>query len=72
MRLHCLFFGHEDLVAKRQDRLFLRCASCGRETPGWHVGQASPCVNTPEHQPASATIIAAAARWSPHAVRPVR
>jgi hypothetical protein len=72
MRLQCLFFGHEDRVAKRKDRLFLRCACCGRETPGWHVGQASRSVDASEHQPASATIAAAATRWPAPAVRPVR
>src|SRR4051812_2185085 len=34
----CLVLGHHDEVGRERHRLFLRCARCGRETPGWAIG----------------------------------
>lgn len=34
----CLLIGHYDMVAHARGRLRLRCADCGRETPGWRLG----------------------------------
>ena len=34
----CLVLGHRDEVSRERHRLFLRCARCGRETPGWAIG----------------------------------
>src|SRR3954467_11759476 len=34
----CLLLGHHDEVGRERHRLFLRCARCGRETPGWVIG----------------------------------
>src|SRR4051812_49519383 len=34
----CLVLGHRDEVGRERHRLFLRCARCGRETPGWAIG----------------------------------
>ena len=31
----CGLHGHERLVQFERDRMFLRCVSCGHETPGW-------------------------------------
>jgi hypothetical protein len=31
----CGLHGHDTLVQFEQDRMFLRCVSCGHETPGW-------------------------------------
>lgn len=36
MRL-CALRGHDDLTVYAEGRLYLRCQSCGRETPGWNV-----------------------------------
>jgi hypothetical protein len=33
--LHCLLGYHDDLLHMERGRLFLRCATCQRETPGW-------------------------------------
>ena len=35
--VRCLLWGHEDLVRRTADRMFLECAECGRETSGWEV-----------------------------------
>ena len=37
----CGLWGHEYLFETEPGRVFLRCADCGRETPGWHVGTAA-------------------------------
>jgi len=31
----CGLHGHDTFVQFEQDRMFLRCVSCGHETPGW-------------------------------------
>ena len=33
----CGLHGHDSLVQFAQDRLYLRCVSCGYETPGWDL-----------------------------------
>ena len=33
----CALHGHESLLQLERDRVWLRCAACGRETPGWNV-----------------------------------
>ena len=33
----CWFGQHENMLAREDGRLFLRCSECGRETPGWQV-----------------------------------
>jgi hypothetical protein len=46
-RLHQIFcglHGHDSLLQFEQDRMFLRCASCGHETPGWALNEAPPTV----------------------------
>ena len=35
----CGLHGHDSLLQFQQDRMFLRCASCGHETPGWEVSE---------------------------------
>lgn len=35
----CGLRGHQMLMRYRPDRLSLRCAWCGRESPGWEVGR---------------------------------
>ena len=46
-RLHQLFcglHGHDALLQFEQDRMFLKCASCGHETPGWALNEVPPTV----------------------------
>jgi hypothetical protein len=35
----CLVEGHNYLLETAANRIFLRCANCGHETPGWHLGR---------------------------------
>jgi hypothetical protein len=40
----CGIHGHDSLLHFEQDRMFLRCTSCGHETPGWEIGKDQPDV----------------------------
>ena len=33
--LRCLFLGHDDMMVRAPERLYLRCDHCGRESAGW-------------------------------------
>jgi len=53
-RLHqmmCGLQGHDTLLQFEQDRMFLRCQSCGHETPGWDLNEAPPSITTPVAEP---------------------
>lgn len=41
-QLFCGLHGHDNLLQFEQDRMFLQCVSCGRETPGWSLNEAPP------------------------------
>ena len=43
-QLVCGFHGHDALLQFEQDRMYLRCASCGHESPGWTLDEAPPTV----------------------------
>ena len=48
-RLHqmmCGLHGHDTMLQFEQDRMFLRCQSCGHETPGWDLNEAPPSITT--------------------------
>jgi hypothetical protein len=34
----CGLHGHDSLLHFEHDRMYLRCTSCGHETPGWAIG----------------------------------
>ena len=34
----CAIGGHDYLMHLSNDGICLRCADCGHETPGWHIG----------------------------------
>jgi hypothetical protein len=38
----CGLHGHDRLLQFGEDRMFLRCVSCGHETPGWDLDEAPP------------------------------
>jgi hypothetical protein len=38
----CGLHGHDTYVQFEQDRMFLRCVSCGHETPGWAIKEPTP------------------------------
>src|SRR5689334_15939117 len=43
-QLLCGLHGHDMLLQFGQDRLFLKCVSCGHESPGWELTEAPPRV----------------------------
>jgi hypothetical protein len=38
----CGLHGHDSLLQFERDRMFLRCVSCGHETPGWELHEPVP------------------------------
>lgn len=36
----CALHGHDAILQYERNRIFLRCTSCGHETPGWEVSSA--------------------------------
>jgi len=40
----CSLHGHDPLLHFDQNRMYLRCASCGHETPGWELDERRPRV----------------------------
>ena len=38
-QLVCGLHGHDSLLQFERDRMFLRCVSCGHETPGWEISE---------------------------------
>ena len=43
----CGLHGHDTLLQFEHDRMFLRCVSCGHETPGWELKDEPPAVAVP-------------------------
>ena len=39
--LRCLLMGHDDLIRRDVDRMYLECFDCGRATRGWTLGDGS-------------------------------
>lgn len=35
----CGLHGHDSLLQYERNRIFLRCASCGHQTPGWDLSR---------------------------------
>lgn len=38
----CGLHGHDNLLQFGQDRMFLKCVSCGHESPGWELNEPGP------------------------------
>ena len=38
----CGLHGHDPLLQFEHERMFLRCSSCGYESPGWNTGDHRP------------------------------
>jgi hypothetical protein len=52
---YCGLHGHDSMLQFEQDRMFLRCTSCGHESPGWEIAdQQTTPVSEPQttRQPA--------------------
>jgi hypothetical protein len=56
-RIHglvCGMHGHDSVLQYERNRMFLRCTSCGHETPGWEVTPAAFQMRRAEPRPARA------------------
>ncbi len=45
--IYCGLRGHNMLRQFERDRVYLRCASCGHESPGWTLSEQRPKVSVP-------------------------
>src|SRR5262245_619670 len=43
-QVFCGLHGHDNLLQFEQERMFLKCVSCGHQTPGWSLDEARPTV----------------------------
>jgi hypothetical protein len=43
-QMFCGLRGHDTLLHFEDERMSLRCVSCGHETPGWELNEAPPTV----------------------------
>jgi hypothetical protein len=43
-RTFCGLRGHDTLLNFEDERMSLRCVSCGHETPGWELNEVPPTV----------------------------
>jgi hypothetical protein len=43
-QMYCGLHGHDNLMHFEKDRVFLQCASCGHQTPGWTLTETAPRV----------------------------
>jgi hypothetical protein len=43
-QMFCGLHGHDALLHFEHQRISLRCASCGYETPGWDLNEVPPTV----------------------------
>ena len=44
-QVFCGLHGHDSLLQFEQDRMFLKCVSCGHESPGWELNETPPTVS---------------------------
>src|ERR687892_209537 len=49
--LMCGLHGHDTLLQFEHSRMFLRCVSCGHETPGWELNDVPPTVTAQVEAP---------------------
>ena len=40
----CALHGHDNMLHFEHDRMFLKCSSCGHESPGWELNERPPVV----------------------------
>ena len=48
-QIFCSLRGHDNLMQFEKERMFLQCASCGHESPGWELTEAPPKVRVREN-----------------------
>lgn len=44
-QMFCGLHGHDSLLQFEHDRMFLKCVSCGHESPGWELNETPPTVS---------------------------
>ena len=44
-QVFCALHGHDSLLQFGQDRMCLKCVSCGHETPGWELNETPPTIS---------------------------
>jgi len=49
--MYCGLHGHDELLQFESDRMFLKCASCGHESPGWEIAEPSRSQPVAGHRP---------------------
>lgn len=47
-QMFCGLHGHDSLLQFGRDRMYLRCVSCGYETPGWALNDTPPPAAIPQ------------------------
>lgn len=55
-QMWCGLHGHDALLQFEQERMFLRCVSCGHETPGWDLKETPP-IPTQQAEPHAPAIM---------------
>jgi hypothetical protein len=53
-QMWCGLHGHDSMLQFEQERMYLRCVSCGHETPGWELNETAPTTTVqaaPRQQP---------------------
>ena len=48
---YCGLHGHDNLMQFERARMFLKCVSCGHETPGWEIAETPPLEAMAAHPP---------------------
>jgi len=41
-QMFCGLQGHDNMLQYEHEHLYLRCTSCGRQTPGWRLDDLAP------------------------------
>jgi hypothetical protein len=44
-QMFCGLHGHDTLLHFEQDRMSLKCVSCGHESPGWELNETPPTIS---------------------------
>ena len=52
-QMWCGLHGHDSLLQFEQNRISLRCVSCGHETPGWDLKEPGPAVANQTESPSA-------------------
>ena len=58
----CGLHGHDSMLQFEEDRMFLKCASCGHESPGWELNE--PQTYSRRSRPTIGVLTAVGLRWS--------